>query len=51
VDWIHMGQDRDRWWALVNRIPSQFGFHKMHVHCPLRKELLAWLGTLLHIVS
>jgi hypothetical protein len=20
VDWIHWGQDRDRWWALVNTV-------------------------------
>jgi hypothetical protein len=24
VDWIHLAQDRNRWWALVNT----FGFHK-----------------------
>ena len=20
VDWIHMAQDKDRWWALVNAV-------------------------------
>ena len=20
IDWIHLAQDRDRWWALVNAI-------------------------------
>jgi hypothetical protein len=22
VDWIHLAQDRDRWWALVNTVMS-----------------------------
>jgi hypothetical protein len=26
VDWIHMAQDRDQWWAIVNK--KTFGFHK-----------------------
>jgi hypothetical protein len=30
VDWIHLAQDRDRWWALVNTIIS-FGFQKKKV--------------------
>jgi hypothetical protein len=28
VDWIDMGQDRDRWTALVNTV-IKFGFHKI----------------------
>jgi hypothetical protein len=27
VDWIHLAQDRDKCWALVNTI-IDFGFHK-----------------------
>jgi hypothetical protein len=23
-DWIHMAQDRDQWWAIVNKKPSDF---------------------------
>jgi hypothetical protein len=24
ADWIDLGQDRDRWWALVNAVMSSF---------------------------
>jgi hypothetical protein len=27
VNWIHLAQDRDHWWALVN-IVTTFGFNK-----------------------
>jgi hypothetical protein len=27
VDWIHLAQDRDQWWAVVNKVRI-FGFHK-----------------------
>jgi hypothetical protein len=27
VDWIHLGQDRDQWQALVKTVMN-FGFHK-----------------------
>jgi hypothetical protein len=25
VDWIHLAQDRDRWWALVNTVMNRRG--------------------------
>jgi len=25
VDWIHLAQDRDKWWAVVNREADQEG--------------------------
>jgi hypothetical protein len=28
MDWIDLGKDRDRWWALVN-VVMNLGFHKM----------------------
>jgi hypothetical protein len=27
VDWIYLAQDRDQWWALLNRVMN-LGFHK-----------------------
>jgi hypothetical protein len=26
MDWIHLAQDRDQWWALVNMVMNSGGF-------------------------
>jgi hypothetical protein len=28
VDWIHVAQDRDQWWGVVNTVMNLRGFHK-----------------------
>jgi hypothetical protein len=27
VDWMHLGQDRDQWWDILNKVIN-FRFHK-----------------------
>jgi hypothetical protein len=42
VDWIHMAQDRDQWWAIVNK-KRTFGFHK-------KKRGISWQAVPLWLV-
>jgi hypothetical protein len=28
MDWIHLVQDRDQWWALVDKVMNLLGFIK-----------------------
>jgi hypothetical protein len=39
VAWIHLSQDRDQWWALVNTA-LYLGFHKMLGISALAPQLL-----------
>jgi hypothetical protein len=42
VAWIHLAEDRDQWWALVNMVMN-IGFHKC--------EVLTFKGLLLNLAN